>query len=198
IVLNPASPLYAQLEAASAEEYEDAMWSEDAIFLERNSRSFVSRIHTINENANVLADFLKSHPKVKDVYYPKFTTPDIYERYLTPSPSVQLATAPSSTAAPATAAAPSSPQPRYGGLLSVVLHGGQPAAARFFDRLRVAKGPSLGTNFTLACPFTLLAHYGELDWAERFGVDRNLVRVSVGLEDAGTLVHVFAEALDAV
>jgi cystathionine gamma-synthase len=52
----------------------------------------------------------------------------------------------------------------------------------FFDALNVFKGPSLGTNFTLACPYTLLAHYTELDWAEGFGVDRRLVRVSVGLE----------------
>ena len=27
------------------------------------------------------------------------------------------------------------------------------------------KGPSLGTNFTLACPYTILGHYLELDWA---------------------------------
>jgi cystathionine gamma-synthase len=29
----------------------------------------------------------------------------------------------------------------------------------FFDALDTHKGPSLGTNFTLACPYTLLAHY---------------------------------------
>lgn len=31
--------------------------------------------------------------------------------------------------------------------------------------LQVAKGPGFGTNFTLACPYTLLAHYTELEWA---------------------------------
>ena len=54
---------------------------------------------------------------------------------------------------------------------------------RFFDALAVAKGPSLGTNFTLACPYTLLAHYLETEWAETFGVEKELVRVSVGLEN---------------
>lgn len=34
----------------------------------------------------------------------------------------------------------------------------------FFDALETAKGPSLGTNFTLSSPYTLLAHYGELEW----------------------------------
>jgi cystathionine gamma-synthase len=35
----------------------------------------------------------------------------------------------------------------------------------------------------LACPFTLLAHYTELEWAEACGVSRYLIRLSVGLED---------------
>ena len=45
----------------------------------------------------------------------------------------------------------------------------------------------LGTTFTLACPFTLLAHYGELDWAESCGVSRYLIRISVGLEEVADL-----------
>jgi cystathionine gamma-synthase len=49
--------------------------------------------------------------------------------------------------------------------------------------MAVCKGPSLGTSFTLAWPFTLLAHYTELEWAESCGVSRNLIRISVGLED---------------
>lgn len=69
------------------------------------------------------------------------------------------------------------------------------AAPKVFDRLRVSKGPSLGTNYTLACPYTLLAHYTELDWAERCGVRRDLIRISVGLEDPADLITRFAEAL---
>ncbi|EHL02114.1 putative Cystathionine gamma-synthase [Glarea lozoyensis 74030] len=60
----------------------------------------------------------------------------------------------------------------------------QPAVAiAFHDALETAKGPSFGTNFTLACPYTVLAHYGELDWAAQFGVWEHLVRISVGAED---------------
>jgi cystathionine gamma-synthase len=55
----------------------------------------------------------------------------------------------------------------------------------------VAKGPSLGTNFTLVCPYTLLAHYNELPWAEEFGVDRFLIRVSVGLETIEVVIFDF-------
>ena len=49
-------------------------------------------------------------------------------------------------------------------------------------------GPSLATNFSLACPFTLLAHYQELDWAESFDVSRWLIRLSVGLEDPADVI----------
>ena len=68
----------------------------------------------------------------------------------------------------------------------------------FYDHLDTAKGPSLGTNFTLASPFVILAHYNELDWAESFGAERNLVRFSVGLEDEEELVEKFKKALRAM
>jgi hypothetical protein len=65
----------------------------------------------------------------------------------------------------------------------------------FFDALDVAKGPSLGTNFTLACPYTLLAHYHELDFAMEYNVQPNLLRVSVGLESFDCLKDKFDHAL---
>ena len=64
-------------------------------------------------------------------------------------------------------------------------------AISFFDAMEVAKGPSLGTNFTLACPYTLFAHYHELEWAAKYGVDEHLVRISVGLEGSDILSHKF-------
>jgi cystathionine gamma-synthase len=79
-------------------------------------------------------------------------------------------------------------------LLSLTLR--DPAATpAFFDRLRLCKGPSLGTNYSLACPYTLLAHYTELEWAARCGVSRDLIRVSIGLEDPAELIARFQDAL---
>ena len=69
---------------------------------------------------------------------------------------------------------------------------------RVYDRLEVCKGPSLGTVFTLACPFTLLAHYTELEWAEACGVSRYLIRLSVGLEDPEELWGRIERALSSV
>ena len=72
----------------------------------------------------------------------------------------------------------------------------QVSAIQTSNSLRVSKGPSLGTNYSLACPYTLLAHYGELGWAEDCGVPRDLVRISTGLEEVDDLVGRFEEALE--
>lgn len=73
-----------------------------------------------------------------------------------------------------------------------------------------------------SCPYTLIAHYNELEWvsncliqhisrpmrnmcsvadnsqASSFGIDFDLVRVSVGLEDIPDIRSKFQQALDAV
>jgi cystathionine gamma-synthase len=84
----------------------------------------------------------------------------------------------------------------HGCLLSFELRGGLASARRVYDILQVSKGPSLGTPFTLACPYVLLAHYHELDWAESCGVPRHLLRVSVGLEPPDRLWQRFDHALN--
>src|SRR5271170_776081 len=110
---------------------------------------------------------------VKSVFYPKFnpSRPN-YDAYRTPDGG-------------------------YGGLLSVVFHNDDHAII-FYDALETAKGPSLGTNFTLTSPYTILAHYTELEWARQFGVESGLVRISAGLEEMEHLVGVFEKALEAI
>jgi cystathionine gamma-synthase len=83
----------------------------------------------------------------------------------------------------------------YGMLFSVTFVS-ELASAVFYDALPVEKGPSLGTNFTLASPYCILAHYFELDWAAQFDVEKGLVRVSVGLEDQDFLIACFKGALE--
>lgn len=87
-------------------------------------------------------------------------------------------------------------EPGYGGLFSVVFES-LAAAQGFYDALDCAKGPSLGTNFTLACPYAIIAHYSELEWAEKHGIPLRFVRVSVGLEDRDGLLEMFANAVKA-
>jgi len=170
LILNGASPFHGAFEVFLRREHEDLLWEEDAAVLEGYSRNFPDRVTAINQGAERLADFLAAHPKVERLYYPKYTTPRHYEQVHRPGGG-------------------------FGGLMSIILKNAPEAAPRFYDALRVNKGPSLGTNFTLACPYTLLAHYGELEQVEALGVSRNLVRVSVGLEPPEDLVTRFEEAL---
>jgi cystathionine gamma-synthase len=67
-----------------------------------------------------------------------------------------------------------------------------------FDHLAVCKGPNLGTYFTLCCPYTILAHYNELDAVEEYGVSRWLLRVSIGTEPVEELWLRFQTALQHV
>lgn len=61
-VLNSNSRCYSALKEAWLTEYEDNVWVEDAIFLERNSRDFCSRVSRINKNAELICKSLMSHP----------------------------------------------------------------------------------------------------------------------------------------
>lgn len=169
-ILNTKSNLYNGLKRSMEEIYENAYWAEDIIFMERNSRDYLNRVVRVNANAEMLCSVLKASPFVKELYYPKFgptkANYDVCRRQ----------------------------NGGYGGLLSVVFR--TPAhAENFYDNMNIAKGPSLGTNFTLCSPYALLAHYNELPWAASYGVDANLVRISVGLEEMEELRCVFEKAL---
>lgn len=141
--------------------------------MEHNARDFVSRVLRVSISAESIADLLNAHRTVEHVYYPKnCSTRALYECCKRPGAG-------------------------YGFLMTILFK--QPSYARtFFDSLDVAKGPSLGTNFTLACPYALLAHYTELDWASGYGVVEHLVRISVGLEEVAMLLTTVTGALDAI
>lgn len=172
-ILNPTSQYYDGLKAVYGREYEDNQFEGDSVCLERNSRDFVSRIHRVDCNAEVITDILRAHPAVKQVNYPKYgETRQYYDQCRLPNGG-------------------------YGGLLSATFHKMEDAQV-FYDHLQTQKGPSLGTNFTLSSPFVILAHYTELDWAAKYGCEATLIRFSVGLEETEALKHVFEYALAAI
>ena len=141
----------------------------DAMAMVHNSKDFPERNAQINETTELLAEFMKDHPDVEVVWYPKFVAP-LYTKYQQANGG-------------------------FGGLFSIHL-GTHICQRTFYDSLDVAKGPSLGTNFTLVCPYTLLAHYHELDFALSHNVPPNLIRIAVGLEDFDELKEKFAYALE--
>ena len=84
-----------------------------------------------------------------------------------------------------------------GAVFSMVLKNAE-ATPIAFNKLRFSKGPNLGTNFTLCCPYTLLAHFTELEFAERCGASRWLLRFSAGVEPVEELWSRLVTALDSV
>lgn len=170
VVLTRESPHYQAMSEFLRRDSPVGLSTEDAEVLAENSRDYEDRVLRSNATGAGVAGFLCEHDAVERVWYPSITTPQNHR-----------------------AIARSSGGP--GGLLSFTLKGGEEAARLCYNRLRVCKGPSLGTNFSLACPYTLLAHYDELEWAESIGVPRDLIRLSVGQEEAGDLIERLRESL---
>ena len=169
-VVNPAGPFAAELLRGVQAEYEDVVWGGDALLVDRYSDDFPDRMRQVNATTAALCDELAAHPAVAEVYYPGRRDRARYDAYRFPGGG-------------------------YSGLFSLVLKDAARASAPFFDRLAINKGPNLGTTFSLCCPFTLLAHYDELDWAERCGVSRHLIRFSIGLEPLDDLRQRLRSAL---
>ena len=180
IVVSPDSRFADQLADALDRSPPTGLYAADAVVLERNSRDYSERLPVACGNAGRLVDFLREQPGVATVYYPDDRNPvgdrkhaSRYDAFVRPAGG-------------------------RGPLFSVLLENAEQSTATFYDALAVDKGPNLGTNYTLACPFTILAHYHELDWAESCGVSRHLVRVSAGLEPYDQLQAAFAAALHAL
>jgi cystathionine beta-lyase/cystathionine gamma-synthase len=87
----------------------------------------------------------------------------------------------------------------YGGVVTLVLAGGLPAAERFYDRLRlVARAASLGGVESLASLPVHTSHYGlPEDKLREAGIDPGMVRLSLGVEDASDLIADVERALGA-
>ncbi|KAG6276720.1 hypothetical protein E4U47_007990 [Claviceps purpurea] len=174
VTLSPRCRSRDALRSALMSQYLDTYFPGDVLVMEANSRDFAQRMSVANANAEALADRLRRHSSVADVFYPKGSpTQYLYDRYKR-----------------------ASVEAGYGFLLSVRFV--VPAAAiAFYDALEVAKGPSLGTNFTLSCAYTWLAHAAELEWAAGFGVVEHLVRMSIGVETRQILEEKIDAALRA-
>lgn len=172
MTINPNGRHAARLLELVRSAFEETLSDVDVEVLANNSRDMPERVATINSNAAALADFLRSHASVQSVYYPSADDANYT--------AIQAANG------------------GYGGLISIVLRKPETTTPPFFDGLEVCKGPNLGTNFTLCCPYTILAHYDELDFVETCGVSRWLLRISVGVEPIGELRSRFERALNGI
>ena len=173
IVINPKSPHHHVFSSRLATFRIDSYFPSDVLVMAANSSDFATRVRAANRSASLIATKLRTHPKVLNVFYPEGSAS---QRYYDQHKRAEQG---------------------YGFLLSIKFVSPSSAIA-FYDSLAVAKGPSLGTNFTLSCAYTLLAHAKELEWAAEYGVTEHLVRISVGIEKTSELIAIVDRALTVV
>ena len=162
VILNRASPRYDGLKAHFDRTYQDLLYAGDAIVLRDNSRDFVTRMEIFNRNGRALAAYLAGHPKVPAVHHPSLDATGNFARIRRAGGG-------------------------EGGLVAFDLKD-MGATKRFYDAYRGPKGPSLGMNETIICPYPLLAHFRDRKFAAANGVRFNLVRSSCGLEPAAEII----------
>jgi cystathionine gamma-synthase len=145
-----------------------------AYLLIRGLKTLALRIERQNANAQAIAEFLEAHPKIHRVHY------------------AGLASHPEHAIARR--------QMRgFGGVVSFEVAGDLDAATRVVDGCRIPRiAPSLGGVESLIEQPALMSFY-ELTTEERLqvGIKDNLIRYSVGIEDADDLIADLARSLAA-
>ncbi len=143
----------------------------------RSLKTLRIRMERQAENAGVVADFLRGHPKVKRVGWlghidETHADWELYRRQC------------------------SGP----GAMVALELEGGELEAFRFLDSLRLVKlAVSLGAVESLAeHPATMTHSSATPEEKERFGLSDSLIRLSVGIEHPDDLVLDLEQALKAV
>lgn len=140
--------------------------------LARGLKTLAVRVRAQNHNAATLAGFLAEHPKITEVGYaglPGHPDHDHARGLLS----------------------------GFGGMLCLRMAGGLDAAETLLDAVRLpCVAPSLGSVETLITRPAATSHAGmSRSDRDRLGITDDLIRVSVGIEDAADLVEDFEQAL---
>ncbi len=172
-VVNPASPHAAALRERLPAALEP-VYPRDLARLAAQIGDTAAVIAQINRSAPAVIEFLRGHPAIKSLHWSR--QPGSLKNY------DALARSPDAV----------------GSMISFTLN---IPLARFYDRLRLPKGPSFGMKSTLICPFIYLAHYDLVTTPEgrahlaANGLDPELLRLSIGCEPAEDIVEALREAL---
>ena len=132
------------------------------------------RMERTNDNAQVIAEYLEAHPKVRRTIYPGLTS----------HPHYQLAR---------------KQMNGFGGLISFDV-GSLDAARRLLNNLKLmALAESLGGVETLISHPAIMTHASvPADRRAALGITDGLVRISVGIEDVEDLQADLEQALGAI
>jgi cystathionine gamma-synthase len=144
----------------------------DSFLTLRGVRTLHARMRAHLENADAIVDFLHGHPDVLQVYYPGLPTHRGHE----------IAKA---------------QQSGFGAMISFELLGGATAVRAFVEGLEVfTLAESLGGVESLVAHPATMTHASMDAEARRVaGVSDGLLRLSVGIEDAGDLIRDLAAGL---
>lgn len=154
----------------------EPVYSRDLARLAAQIGDFGAVIAQINGTTPAVVDFLEAHPAVDRVFW-SMQPGASRDNYLA------LAKRPDAA----------------GGMLSFTLK--DKPLAWFYDRVRLAKGPSFGMRTSLISPFLYMAHYELATTREgrakllASGVPPDILRLSIGCEPAGEIIEALAEAL---
>ena len=145
--------------------------------LGRSLETLAIRMERANDNARLVAEFLRDHAKIERVHYLPFLDED--------------------TAAGRTYRAQCS---GAGSTFSFDIRGGQKAAFTFLNSLQIFKlAVSLGGTESLASHPAAMTHSGiPFDVRQRIGVLETTVRLSIGVEHPDDLIADLTQALAAV
>lgn len=149
-----------------------SLQSTPAYMIARGMKTLELRIERQNSSALKIAQYLKSHPKIENVFYPGL------ESHLGHSIA-------------------KSQMRGFGGIMSFSLKGGFDPVRKFLPKLRFTHlAASLGSISTLAGPPRTTSHV-ELTEQQRalLGIPEGLVRYSVGIEDVNDLLEDLEQAL---
>ncbi|EPC03318.1 hypothetical protein L861_17400 [Litchfieldella anticariensis FP35 = DSM 16096] len=146
----------------------------DSFLALRGLKTLALRMHQHCENARTLATWLDAHPAVERVIYPG----------LAHHPQHDLASRQMSD---------------FGGMLSLVVRGGEPEARRVLERCRIfSLAESLGGVESLIEHPGIMTHASiPAETRERLGIEGGLIRLSVGIEAADDLIADLDQALQA-
>ena len=143
-----------------------------AFALGRGMKTMPLRVAQHNANALTVAQFLEGHKAIQRVYYPGLPS----------HPDHAIAARQMSG---------------FGGVVTIDVKGGRDGAFRVFDKLDVVKrAASLGGVESICSLPILTSQYGLTDdELVKAGVTKGMIRISVGLEDAGDLISDLDQAL---
>jgi len=143
----------------------------------RGVKTLKIRFEKTSNSAKAIAEFLKDHSAVKEVYYPG----------LDESPYKSVADK-------------MFKQKIYGGVVSFEVRGGASSVDKILRKVKIIKpSPSLGgSESLLTYPIISASKYIPEEIRKRLGITDGLLRLSVGLEDTEDLIEDLSQALSTI